>query len=64
MLGAVSVENLENNAIFDQNFDMVATNAITDLRYETLVSKNYATFNSTICDNNFSLIDDLWTINF
>ena len=64
MLGAVSVENLENNAIFDQSFDMVATNTVTDLRYETLVSKNFATFNLTVCDNNFSLIDDLWTINF
>lgn len=62
LLGAVSVSNLSANYIFDQSFDMVVTNSVTDLRYESLTSKNYLTFNTTICDNTFTLIDDLWTI--
>lgn len=64
LLGAVSVENMSINYIFDQSFDVVVTNSVTDLRYESLQSQNFVTFNTTICDNTFTLIDDLWTIKF
>ena len=64
MLGAVSASNLSANYIFDQSFDLIVTNSVTDLRYESLSSQNYVTFNTTICDNTFTLIDDLWTIKF
>ena len=64
MLGAVSADILSSSAIFDQTFDLVVINNVYDLRYENLNCEKTLAFGSTICAENFCLIDDLWTIKF
>lgn len=61
VLGAVSFEDIYSNAIFNQTFDLAITNSITDDRYRELETQKLFTFNATIQNNYFSLIDDLWT---